>query len=532
METISEINPLTALEIGEEQFASTEDTKVPTAKVAPANWIFGNPINGQEQKSQFVYPLTDLGNAHLFFRLSGKHVHWEDERGAWLANDGTRWLNGTSARRLVMKFFKKLVTRLYRQAKSNRSLRTRNGETVTPDEALQWAKSTSQNGRKKAILELVRDMPGVRISTAALDPNPFLLGVKNGVLDLRTATLIENHPEMLITRYANAAYRQDAEAPIFLGFMDQICLGRQDLVDYIQKTLGYCLSGLIKTHAFFFLVGIGANGKTTLVEAFLQMLGGYGVGMPSHAFLNSNSRAVRNDLARLPGARFAPCAEVNTGMILDESMVKRATGGDVMTARFIGKEFFDFHPVAKFFFSVNTMPTVLGADNGIYRRIVVIPFDGNFETNMDVDLPEKLKAESDGILAWAVQGFLQWQKNKKLAKPPCIVKACASYRGEMDTLQAFLDECCTLEPDAVTPVGNLHHEYLQWAKGSGVDPVRLHLFGRLMVQKRFKKIQSGGWKWKGVKIKAAAPDAETSIFGGPATPSATSPDPSTMDLKQ
>ena len=103
--------------------------------------------------------------------------------------------------------------------------------------------------------------------------------------------------------------------------MSQICLGRQDLIDYLQEVLGYSLSGLIKEHAFFLLVGTGANGKSTLIETFLHLLGEYGIGMPSHAFLKSNSRAIRNDIARLPGVRFAPCAEVNTGMSLDESML-------------------------------------------------------------------------------------------------------------------------------------------------------------------------------------------------------------------
>jgi len=492
--------------------------------------LFGNAVVGQGPKPQFVYPETDLGNAQMFYRLFGKRIHWDEERGQWIwwAVDKKRWLTDKLAREIMMRLVNKLVTALYCQAQSHRPLRTRNGESVTPEEMLAWAKCTSQLSRQKAMLELVRDMPGVRVSKTQLDKDPCLLGVANGVLDLRTGTLIENRPEWLITRYAKAAYQKGAKARKFLRFMSQICLGRQDLVDYIQEALGYCLSGHIKEHCLFFLLGTGANGKSTLVEVFLHLLGGYGIGMPSHAFLKSNSRAIRNDLARLPGVRLASCAEVNTGMSLDESMAKRTTGGDVMTVRFIGKEFFDFHPQAKFFLSVNTLPNITGADNGIYRRLVVIPFDGNFEANMDGDLPEKLKAEIDGILAWAVEGFLRWNTREKLVKPQCVIDACAAYRAEMDTVQSFLDDCCILDPSAETPLGILYEAYQNWAKGAVVDPAKMHWFGKLMGQKGFKKKKSGFWLWEGVGLKSAVIASSPSVFG----PAASDSQADTTELPQ
>ena len=370
----------------------------------PSTFAFGMQGSAEETRGQFVYPHTDLGNAQMFYRLFNKFFMYDRESGQWIGWDDNRrrWISGSLARQVMSRLVQKLITKLYRHAQSRRPLRTRNGETVTPEEALKWAKATSEKGRQKAILDQVRDfpVPGVKVSKAELDQDPCLLGVANGVLDLRTGTLIENRPDLRITRYANAAYRPEAEAPIFKRFMDEICLGRQDLVDYLQEVFGYVLSGLIKEHAFFILLGTGANGKSTLVETFLHLLGDYGIGMPGHAFLKSNSRAIRNDIARLPGVRIATSAEVNTDTSVDESMIKCTVAGDVMTARFIGKEYFDFHPQAKFFLSVNTLPKITGADNGIYRRLKVIPFDGNFKDSMDKDLPEKLKAEIDGILTW------------------------------------------------------------------------------------------------------------------------------------
>ena len=498
----------------------------PPLTTASNIWTFGHAVGGNVPRTQFVYPMTDLGNAQMFHRLFGKLVRWDCERGQWIVWNGKRWLTGMLARTMTMRLIKKQVTALYLQAQSNHSLRTRNNEAVTPVEALDWAKKTSSKGRQQAMLELVRDLPGVRVSKAELDPNPHLLGVANGVLNLLSAKLVENRPDLLITRYANAAFQPKATAPNFLRFIYQVCLGRKALVDFLQEILGYILSGLINEQFFFILVGTGANGKSTLVELFLYLLGEYGLGMPSHSFLKSNSRAIRNDIARLPGVRFAPCAEVNTGTSLDESLVKRATGGDVISARFIGKELFDFHPSAKFFLSVNTLPRVTGADNGIYRRLVVIPFDGDFEATMDRNLTETLKTEIDGVLAWAVEGFQRWHARGHLVKPECVIEACQAYRAEMDTVQSFLDECCHLEPKGLTQLRVLYGAFEKWAKSSSVEPVKIHDFGAFMRQKGFTQKHSGGRFWNGVTLKAVSVTAGSPGVFGPAaaeTESATLP---------
>jgi putative DNA primase/helicase len=373
------------------------------------------------------------------------------------------------------------------------------------------------------MLEFVKGFPGVRISQAELDSDPLLLGVANGVLNLLTGQLVPNSPDLLITRYARAKFIPDAKAPMFMKYMQEVCMGRQELVDFVQEILGYSLSGLTKEQAFFLLLGAGANGKSTLVDTQFHLLGDYAKGLPAHTFIKSESRAIRNDLARLPGVRFAPCAEVNTGKSLDESMVKRSTGGDVMTARFIGKEFFDFHLSAKFFFSVNTLPRVVGADNGIYRRLVVLPFDGNFEKTMDTELPEKLKGEIDGILTWALKGFQRWHKRGHLIKPDCVVEACKAYRAEMDTVQSFLDDACHIDPKATTPLSTLYEAYQQWAKGTLVDPANKHLFGTLMGQKGFRKEKSGSWRWKGVALKSATSAAPNTLFAGLSQPAQAGP---------
>ncbi|MYL82788.1 DNA primase [Desulfovibrio aerotolerans] len=474
-------------------------------------------IPDQEHGRKFVRPLTDFGNAQMFAHLHRNLIIYVPQIGQFIiwSNNAKRWLREEhGGRKQLGRLVKRFIYERYAEAKSKQALYTINQEPISNDDALKWAKASSAKGRIQATLDLIKNMPGVCVSQADLDTEPCLLGVANGVLDLRTGKLIENSPSLFITRYCRAACDPKAKAEEFLKFIAAVCLDRPDLVDFLQEVVGIALSGLTKEQKFYILLGTGANGKSTLVETLFHLLGDYSMGMPSHAFIKSESRAIRNDIARLLGVRFAPCAEINTGKALDESMVKRATGGDVMTARFIGKEFFDFHLVAKFFFSVNTLPKVSGADNGLYRRLTVIPFDADFSAAPDKELPEKLKAEMDGILSWAVEGFKRWNKRGHLVQPDCVIEACKAYRAEMDTVQSFLEDCCvTTDPTASTPVGVLYEAYRHWAKGSLVEPANLHLFGTLMGQKGFKKFKSGTWRWKGVALKASPTATLPSLFG-------------------
>jgi len=487
------------------------------------------------EKRQFVFPLTEMGNAQMFVNMFGGLVFYVFEFGQFIVWDPSRkkWLREENGGRVQLsRLIKRFINARYSEARSKNYLYTINDEALPQDDVLKWAKASSKRSLIMAMLNLVKDMPRVCIFQSALDADKCKIGLDNGVLDLVPGTLEENKPEYLITRYARAAFNPEAEAPAFMKYIHEVCMGRQDLVDFVQEALGYALSGLTKERVFFILLGAGTNGKSTLVETFYHLMGDYARSMPSHAFIKSESRAIRNDLARLPGIRFAPCAEVNTGKYLDESLVKRVTGNDVITARFIGKEFFDFHIIAKFFYSVNTLPRVIGADNAIYNRLIVLPFDGNFEKNKDGGLGEKLESEIDGILAWAVKGFQRWHKRGKLVKPECVIEASKAYRAEMDTVQSFIDEMCIRDENATTPLGPLFDAYQQWAKGTLVQPAGIHLFGTLMGQKGFKKIKSGVWRWKGVTLKAAATAAEASVFGAPVTPSTTAPEPSTTGLTQ
>ncbi len=463
---------------------------------------------------RIIQPLTELGNATLFLALFSGLVRYVTEQRKWIVFNGQHW---TTCPEMLMKFSKSLIKVRYSEARSRRNLETSEGEPVKHDAVLKWAKKTSFKRSINGFLDLAKDLPGIRISQAMLDANPHLLGAPGGVIELVTGEFRPGRPEDLVSRVIGTRYNPNAKCPTFLRFLDDITLDRKDLAQFFQEVFGYFLSGLTTEHAFFIFLGKGANGKSTIVELFTKLMGDYAVGMPGHAFVASESRAIRNDLARLVGKRFASAVEVNTGRKLDESTVKRITGGDTLTARFLREEFFDFSPLAKFVFGVNTVPTVTGADEGIYRRLRIVPFDADFRKQIDKKLPEKLAGELEGVLMWALKGFQRYHERGGLEYPTCVVDAGLAYRDEMDGIGAFIAEMCTVDPAHSVPLGAIYNAYTEWAVNACIDPVKKHMFSTLMMQKGFPKKHSGERKWLGIKLKDSPKSGGTIVGLAPNT---------------
>ncbi len=235
--------------------------------------VFGNCLAPPEpkQSAQFVYPLTDHGNAQMFARMFHGRIKFVAGQEIFMIWNSYRWLReDMGGKAELSRCVKKFLLARYAEAKLKKDLYTLIGEPVLPEDALKWAKQSSSHGRVKGMLEFVKGFPGVRISQAELDSDPLLLGVANGVLNLLTGQLVPNSPDLLITRYARAKFIPDAKAPMFMKYMQEVCMGRQELVDFVQEILGYSLSGLTKEQAFFLLLGAGANGKSTLVDTHVS----------------------------------------------------------------------------------------------------------------------------------------------------------------------------------------------------------------------------------------------------------------------
>ena len=263
----------------------------------------------------------------------------------------------------------------------------------------------------------------------------------------------------------------------------------------------------------YVLSGKGKNGKSTLVDVAREVVGEYGKTTPAHSLMKSESRGIRNDIARLRGARFVSAVEINSGKHLDEALVKHLTGGDKVSARFIGREYFEFAPQAKFFLAVNTLPEVSGADDGIYRRIRVIPFEMSVsEDEIDKKLPEKLKKEKAGILAWMVEGFKRWYGRGHFLEPDCVMEASEDFRASMDTVGSFLKDVCERKKGTRVPKGSLYEAYRAWAKEACIEPVSLKQFGTLIRQQGFKESKSGNTRfWQGITLYSSHSQPTVSI---------------------
>jgi len=270
----------------------------------------------------------------------------------------------------------------------------------------------------------------------------------------------------------------------------------------MQKAVGYSLTGSTQEHCLFILYGTGANGKSTFLNTLSTMLGDYARQTPTETLLVKRGDGISNDVARLHGARFVSAMEVENGRRLAEAQVKQLTGGDLMAARYLYQEFFEFRPQFKLFMGVNHTPVIQGTDHGIWRRIHLVPFTVTIaKEDQDKRLEEKLRAEQPGILRWAVEGCLAWQV-EGLEPPLAVTTATEEYRAEMDVLARFLLECCDLSPEARVATGLLYTRYVSWCALADEAPVQKRAFAAALKERGFQPGRSKQERfWQGLALR-------------------------------
>lgn len=300
------------------------------------------------------------------------------------------------------------------------------------------------------------------------DCGKWLLNTPSGVIDLKSGNVRPHDPLDYFTKITAA--KPEGECPVWLQFLDRVTGGNKDLQSFIQRMAGYALTGDTSAHALFFLFGTGANGKSVFIDTLAGVLGDYHRTSPIETLTFTSNDRHSTDIARLRGARLVTASETEEGRRWAESRIKQMTGGDRMTARFMRQDYFEYEPQFKWVIAGNHKPGLRSVDEAIRRRFHLLPFTVTIPAvERDPNLKDKLKAEWNGILAWAVAGCLEWQR-QGLNQPSIVQQATAEYLEAEDALAAWLDECCTTDPQAWEPVSALFSSFKAWAEKSG-EPV-------------------------------------------------------------
>lgn len=446
-------------------------------------------LKDEEKEAKPTFNMTEMGNAERLVYRNGYNLRYCIEFEGWLLWDGATWIEDRKRKieRIAIQTFREMYSEIAQEE-----------DTDQRKKIYQWAQSSE---RSSVFLNSInRAQAMLPVTQNELNKDPYKLNCLNGVIDLKTGSFLEHKREYLMTKNTHISYDREATCPNWTHFLNSIFKNNKgevnkEIIEFIQKAVGYALTGDTSEQVAFFLWGTGRNGKSTLINTIKDLLGDYSKQTNADTFTNKiNEGGINNDIARLHGSRFVSAVESEDGQKLSESLIKQLTGGEPITARFLRKEFFEFMPEFKIFFTTNHKPIVKGDDEGIWRRIRLIPFEFKIpREEVDKHLPEKLQKELPGILNWAIEGCLKWQQ-EGLKEPEDVKNATDEYKEEMDLLSSFLDECCTVRSEAKVQVGELHKKYLAWAEENGEYPLKKRAFNNRISMKGFQKRKSTGNK--------------------------------------
>jgi putative DNA primase/helicase len=448
--------------------------------------------------------LTDTGNAQRLIEAYGDRLRYCFPWGKWLVWTRKHW--EIDSKGIVISYAKTISKQLYTEASEMAAQ-----AAAEPDEdrrdalskqaaaLLSWARQCEARSRIDAMIYLAQSEPGIPVVPEEMDTDPWLLNVGNGVLDLRNGKLLPHDPKRLITKLISTKYDPKATCPTWLSVLNRSMAGNQNLISFLQRAFGYALIGDVSEQVFFIFWGAGANGKGTIVNTFLEMLGGFSLKATQELLMVKSGESHPTERTKLFRARFVAAVETASGQRLNEAFVKELMGGDPITARRMREDFWTFWPTHKVFLATNHKPVVRGTDHAIWRRPKLVPFNVVIPRHeWDTRLQDKLRAEWPSILAWVVQGCLDWQKHG-LGIPEEVEHATQEYRAEMDMLGQFLMDCCVLEPDRRVNSTDLYSAYKEWCADQGVrQPWTQKVLGSSLLERGFKRKREPGTVGKGV----------------------------------
>ncbi|WP_419193381.1 phage/plasmid primase, P4 family [Kolteria novifilia] len=481
------VNELRALVADADEWEPSERKEKSSRVAFEAN---ANPID----KLCAVENLSDVGNGRRLVHRFGDSIRYCHPWSKWLIWTGSHWSVDDSGtiRHLAHQAAKAVLSEA--MAVKDEELRK---------DLAGWAIKSEVTSRLDHMIKESAAIPGVPIGPERLNAEPWLLPCPNGTVNLRTGDLRPHRREDYLTAVCPTNYDENAECPRWEEFLGEIFAGSEDLIDFIWKSFGIWLTGTTTEQALWFLWGTGSNGKSVFTETVMHVLGDdYAAPAPDGLLTVKNTDDHPTLRAMLFAKRFVAAVETEEGRRLNETAVKLLTGGDKIACRRMREDWWDFTPTHKLVMVGNHKPRVRGQDHAIWRRIRLIPFTVTIpDERQDKQLPQKLRDEAPGILAWAVRGCLAWQKDG-LGLPDVVKTATAQYRAAEDVIGQFIeDECVTGNPSFRVRFSDLYKRYKDWCDEAGERQVSSKKLGQILIERGFEQGTTAYRSYVGIALE-------------------------------
>ncbi|WP_075824069.1 phage/plasmid primase, P4 family [Clostridium perfringens] len=451
----------------------------------------------------YDYNWSDVGNAERLISLHGKDIKFNVNSGKWYVWNGVNWELDNSFK---VENLYRTVLRRFQNAIPNINISDDEIATKKQQEkAKGFVLRNETDGKIKSVLNQAKTFKGINFMES--DKDDYLFNTPNGTINLRDLSQKKHDRKDLITQCSNYSFnRENDKCPNWIAFLNRIFCNDQELINYVQKAVGYSLTGDMSEQCLFMLWGGGANGKSTFVKALEDIMGTYAATIKGETLMEKNGQdGARGDLARLTNKRVVIASELQEGQVFNEPLLKVLSAGETLPVRFMYQEEFMLKPKFKLWIMTNKKPKVKGNDHGIWRRWRMIPFKYKFtEKEKDPNFyEEKLKPELEGILLWAITGYQMW-KEQGFEAPKEVMEAVEDYKMDMDQVARFIEDCCKVGEEYECTGSAMYDEYINWCIAEGENyKMTNHKLARDLKEKGFvNKRDMNGKKWIGIGVNS------------------------------
>ena len=475
MDTIFRNSSLMREKFDEKRGAVTYGTSLLNKAINETQSIYNPESDSQDSESSYTFSFNEDKTKKIMPRSwddQGRGLRMRDQFATvlkfnavdkkWFFFNGSYWQEDIGNQRVELAAER--VANSIKKEKPELSFSTKTDEDKAMNEWYRFQKDSRSHMAKMHMIDEFKKY--VIVKHGEFDKEDMLLNTESGYVDLSNGELHDHEIDKNFSHQTLAEYSDNVDAPLWEKFLNQIFNSDEELIHYVQKAIGYSFTGSVDEQCLFILNGRGRNGKSVFSNVISDVAGNYAKQMNVQTIVakKNQSGSANSDIARLEGARIVTSSELNEGDRFDESLVKQLTGGDKILARFLYGSEFEYKPKFKIWMATNHLPIIRGTDDGIWRRIKIIPFNIQIpKEKVDKKLEYKLKAEYTGILNWIVQGAIMWQQ-EGLEDPEAVKQVIETYRAEMDPLDAFLEECCTTGQNYSIKAREMYDAYHEWAK--------------------------------------------------------------------